>query len=245
LTSAPPAKVQTGIPGLDALLGGGFPEGKVVLLVGEPGTGKTVFASQFLMWGLETKQRAIFVGMNELKSRYLSEMKGLRIDFSSHEKDGRFSFVDATSIRRIPEQASVGRIPVGGRELGLVNLVDTIQEAVAKSHPSRIAVDSISDLIFRFPSMEERRPAVLDIVEALQETGATCLITGEITSTGPDRDLQPEEYLSEGVIQLKTLAKGVRSIQVLKMRGSKVDTKPRPYVITDSGLQVLATEEIY
>jgi KaiC/GvpD/RAD55 family RecA-like ATPase len=245
LIAAPPAKIQTGIPGLDALLGGGFPEGKVVLLVGEPGTGKTIFASQFLKWGLEKKQRAIFVGMNERKERYLSEMKGLQIDFTTQEKDGSFSFVEATGIRRIPEQARVGRIPVGGRELGLVNLVDTIQEAVAKDHPSRIVVDSISDLIFRFPRMEERRPVVLDIVEALQETGATCLITSEITSTGPDRDLQPEEYLSEGVIQLKTLPKGVRSIQILKMRGSKIDTKPRPYVISDAGVQVLSAEEIY
>ncbi|HKT22416.1 MAG TPA: ATPase domain-containing protein, partial [Nitrososphaerales archaeon] len=98
---------------------------------------------------------------------------------------------------------------------------------------------------FRFPKVEERRPVILDLVEALQETGATCIITSEVTSTGPDRALQPEEYLAEGVIQLRTLPKGTRSIQVLKMLGSKLDTKPRPYVISESGIDVLATEEIY
>jgi KaiC/GvpD/RAD55 family RecA-like ATPase len=111
--------------------------------------------------------------------------------------------------------------------------------------PKRIAIDSISDLVFRFPEVEQRRPVILDLVEALQSTGSTCVMTSEVTSTGTERTLQPEEYLAEGVIQLKTLQKGGRSIQVLKMRGSKIDIKPRPYVISEKGIEVLATEEIY
>jgi circadian clock protein KaiC len=240
------AKVQSGLPGLDDLLLGGFPQGKVVLVLGEPGTGKSILASQYLMWGLSKgHENAIFIGMNESKDRYVAEMKGLGMDFQPYENGGSFGYIDATDIRRIPEQARVGRIPVGGRELGLVNLVDTIQEGFEKFAPKRIVIDSISDLVFRFPLVEQRRPVILDLVEALQSTNSTCVMTSEVTSTGPDRMLQPEEYLAEGVIQLKTLQKGVRSIQVLKMRGSKIDTKPRPYVIGESGIDVLATEEIY
>ncbi|HEY6283324.1 MAG TPA: ATPase domain-containing protein [Nitrososphaerales archaeon] len=239
-------RVQSGLPGLDKLLEGGFPPGKVVLVLGEPGTGKSILASQYLMWGLTNgHENGVFIGMNESKERYVSEMKGLGMDFEPFEKDTKFGFVDATDIRRIPDQARVGRIPVGGRELGLVNLVDTIQEAAEKFAPKRIAIDSISDLVFRFPEVEQRRPVILDLVEALQSTGSTCVMTSEVTSTGTERTLQPEEYLAEGVIQLKTLQKGGRSIQVLKMRGSKIDTKPRPYVISEKGIEVLATEEIY
>ena len=161
------------------------------------------------------------------------------------EKDGTFSYVDATEVRRIPEQAKVGRIPVGGRELGLVNLMDMIQEAIEKHSPKRVVVDSISDLVFRYPKMEERRPVVLDLVETLQGTKATCLMTSELLSTGEGRLLQPEEYLAEGVIILRTIQKGARAIQILKMRGSKVDTHPRPYVISSKGIEVLATEEVY
>jgi KaiC/GvpD/RAD55 family RecA-like ATPase len=167
------------------------------------------------------------------------------MDFAELEKKGNFAYVDATEVRRIPEQAKVGRIPVGGRELGIVNLLDLIQEAIERVSPKRIVVDSISDLIFRFPRIEERRPVVLDIVDALEATGATSLLTSELLSTGETRTLQPEEYLAEGVIVLRQLKKGVRGIQILKMRGSRIDTKPRPYKITEKGLEVYSTEELY
>jgi len=240
------SKLETGVPGLNAILDGGYSEGRVVLVLGEPGTGKTILCSQFLHWGATRHgDKGVFIGMNEPKSRFMNEMLSLGMDFSNIEKSGKFSYVDAIDVRRIPEQAKVGRIPVGGRELGLVNLVDMVQDAFQKFSPKRVMIDSISDLIFRYPSVEERRPVVLDIVETLSSTGATCLMTSELLSTGQDRSLQPEEYLAEGVILLRTLRKGTRTIQISKMRGSRVDIKPRPYAIKDNGIEVYATEDVY
>jgi KaiC/GvpD/RAD55 family RecA-like ATPase len=228
------------------MLDGGFNNGRVVLVLGEPGTGKTILCSQFLYSGAtQQNEKGVFIGMNEPKPRFMSEMRNLGMDFAKLEKEGKFSYVDATEVRRIPEQARVGRIPVGGRELGLVNLIDLIQEGIDKVSPKRVVVDSVSDLVFRFPKVEERRTVVLDIVEALQSTKATCLLTSEVLSTGENRTLQPEEYLAEGVIFLRTTRKGVRSIQILKMRGTKVDTTPRPYAIKDNGIEVYSGEEIY
>ncbi|MFI5420879.1 MAG: RAD55 family ATPase [Nitrososphaerales archaeon] len=243
-TSSP--KLSTGVEGLDSILDGGFAEGRVILVLGEPGSGKTILCSQFLHYGSSSrKEKSAFIGMNEPKSRFLVEMQGLGMDFEKLEREGVFSYIDVTEVRRIPEEAKVGRIPVGGRELGLVNLMDTIQEAIDKDAPKRIVIDSISDLIFRFPKIEERRPVVLDLVETLQSSKATCLMTSELVSTGESRTLQPEEYLAEGVILMRTLRKGSRAIQALKMRGSKVDTSPRPYVIKESGIEVYSTEEVY
>ena len=228
------------------MLGGGFPEGKVILVLGEPGTGKTILCSQYLHCGaIEKGEKGVFIGMNEPKARLFTELKDLGINFADLEKSGSFGYVDATEVRRIPDQARVGRIPVGGRELGLANLIDLMQEGIEKLSPKRIVLDSVSDLVFRFPKIEDRRPAVLDIVESLQSTGATCLITSELLSTGDSRRLQPEEYLAEGLIVLSIIRKGIRTIQISKMRGSKIDTTPRPFVIRDSGLEVLAREEIY
>jgi len=228
------------------MLDGGFNRGRVILVLGEPGTGKTIVCSQFLHHGAAVMgENSMFIGMNEPKTRFLKEMLALGMDFAKLEGEGKFKYVDATEVRKIPEQTKVGRIAVGGRELGLVNLLETIQDAMAKFEPSRIAVDSMSDLVFRFPTVEERRPVVLDLIETLQSSSATSLLTSELLSTGEERLLQPEEYLAEGVLLLRTLRKGVRTVQILKMRGSKVDTHPRPYVITGRGLEVLATEEVY
>jgi circadian clock protein KaiC len=238
--------MSSGLPGLDTMLDGGFNRGRVVLVLGEPGTGKTIICSQYLHKGAaELGEHSMFIGMNEPKSRFLREMLNLGMDFAALESEGKFKYVDATEVRKIPDTAKVGRIAVGGRELGLVNLLETIQDTIAKFEPTRIALDSMSDLVFRFPSVEERRPVVLDLIETLQSTSATSLLTSELLSTGEERILQPEEYLAEGVLLMRTLRKGVRTIQILKMRGSKVDTHPRPYVITGRGLEVLATEEVY
>jgi len=248
LSSTPDAeeKLSSGLSGLDTMLDGGFNRGRVVLILGEPGTGKTIICSQYLYKGsAELGERTMFIGMNEPKSRFMREMLNLGMDFARLDAEGKFMYVDATEVRKIPETAKVGRIAVGGRELGLVNLLETIQTAIAKFEPSRIALDSMSDLVFRFPTVEERRPVVLDMIETLQGTSATSLLTSELLSTGEERMLQPEEYLAEGVLLMRTLKKGVRTIQVLKMRGSKVDTHPRPYVITGRGIEVLASEEVY
>lgn len=239
-------KLSTGTPGLDAMLNGGISKGRVILVLGGPGTGKTILCAKYLYQGAKEKnERGAYVGMNEPKSRFLGEMRSIGMDFADLEKRKLFSYVDATDVRRIPEQAKVGRIPVGGKELGLVNLIDAVQTVVEDFSPQRIVVDSISDLIFRFSTLEERRPVVLDLVETLQSSGATCLMTSEVLSTGEERMVQPEEYLAEGVILLTAPRKGVRSVQVLKMRGSNMDTKARPYNIGDSGLVVLSTEEVY
>ncbi len=239
-------KLGSGVLGLDTLLGGGFPEGKVVLILGEPGTGKSILCSQYLHWGAtHEREKGVYIGMSEPKSRFTGEMLTLGMDFAKLEKEGIFAYVDATGIRVIPERAKVGRVPVSGKELALVDLIDIVQEQIDKLSPERVVLDSISDLIFHFPRVEERRPAVLDLVDVLQSTGTTCLLTSELLSTGEDRLLQPEEYLAEGLIFLRILRKGVRTVQILKMRGSKVDTIPRPFVINDRGMEVYATEEVY
>jgi KaiC/GvpD/RAD55 family RecA-like ATPase len=239
-------KLPTGIPGLDSLIDGGFTDGRIVLVLGEPGTGKTIFCSQFLHYGATEKdEKGVFIGMNEPQNRFMSEMAALGMDFQGLEKQGKFAYIDATEVRRIPEQATVGRIPVGGRELSLVNLIDMIQDGIQKLAPKRVVIDSISDLVFRYPAVDERRPVVLDIVETLGATQATCLMTSELNSTGTDRVLQPEEYLAEGVVLLRTMRGGTRTIQISKMRGSKVDIKPRPYSIKDKGIEIYATEEVY
>ncbi len=237
--------VTTGITGLDKILGGGFPQGRVIVVIGGPGCGKSILSSQFLYNGItKSNENAVYISLDESKEHYMTEMLSFGWDFDSLEKEGKFNFVDANNVKQIPQDAQIGRLQVGGKELGLVNLIDMINSAVEKTKARRIVLDSISGLIFRFPKIEERRLAILDIIDGLSATGATCIVTSELISSGESRELQAEEYIAHGVITLQTLRSGDRAIQVRKMRGAKVDTHPRPYMIKDNGFEVYATENI-
>src|SRR5712691_10420665 len=98
-------KLATGIAGLDSILDGGFSEGRVILVLGEPGTGKTILCSQYLYFGATQKnEKGLFIGMNEPKPKFATEMAALGMDFERLEKTGTFSYVDATEVKRIPEE---------------------------------------------------------------------------------------------------------------------------------------------
>ena len=85
--------LPTGVPGLDELLNGGIPEGRVVLVVGGPGSGKTTLASQFLYKGIsDYNENGVFVSIDEEKEHYYNEMINFGWDFSQTEINGKFSF---------------------------------------------------------------------------------------------------------------------------------------------------------
>jgi len=249
-------KVETGISGLDMMLRGGFPEGRMVLLMGGPGTGKTVFCSQFLHYGAIKKgMKTVYISLDETKSDFLQEMLTFGWNFKELEQDNRFTFIDASHVRRIPEEARVGRLRVGGKELARERLIDSIfkmfeggraiDRFIGDLGAQLVVLDSISGLLFRFPEAWEKRQAILDILEALKNIGATCLITSEAISIGEERQVQPEEYLCHGAILLQTLRTGNRAVSILKMRGTEVDSAPRPYQIGQTGIEIYAEKSVY
>jgi len=250
-------KMETGISGLDKMLQGGFPEGRMILVTGGPGTGKTIFCSQFLQHGAAKGEKTVYISLDETKTHFTEEMLTFGWDFKKLEQDNKFKFIDASSVRRIPEQAKVGTIPVEGKELARTRLMDEIittfngsrskgiERMFADFGAQRVVLDSVSGLTFRFPEAWQKRQAILDIMEALNNSEATCLITSEAVTIGEERQVQPEEYLSQGVVHLQTLGTGERAVRILKMRGTEVDSVPRPYKIGETGIEVYSDQSIY
>ena len=84
------------------MVDGGLPEGRVVLVIGGPGTGKTILCSQFLFKGIYDKQEnGVFVSLDESKEQFHSEMKQFGWDFEKAENEGKFSFMDATRMSQV------------------------------------------------------------------------------------------------------------------------------------------------
>ena len=88
-------RVATGVEGFDNLIEGGFPKGDLILLVGHPGSGKTILSSQFLHHGASRQQEpGIYVSFAENREAFLRNMKRSRMDFEKLEKQNLFRFLD-------------------------------------------------------------------------------------------------------------------------------------------------------
>ena len=226
-------RVPTGIAGFDEMIEGGIPAGRTIIVIGGPGTGKTIFCAQFLNHGI-TKygQKGLYVSLEERRSHLYREMCRFNWNLVKHEKEGKLAFIDATP--------SSGRGAIPFRSLEQV--LREILRIAAEIHVQRIAVDGIASLLFEFPNLLDRRRAILRLVNALSDTGATTVLTNELSIANNGRPVQLEEYLTHGTVILQTLDDGsssVRALQIEKMRETTVDPKFTPYLITSSGIEVL------
>src|SRR5207248_453389 len=88
-------RVPTGIKGLDELLGGGFPEGRCILVVGSPGSGKTTFALQYLYHGAMLGETGLYVTLDEHPDLVKKNLQSYDWDIDGMEKKGKLLFIDA------------------------------------------------------------------------------------------------------------------------------------------------------
>ena len=237
--------VETGIPGLNDLVSGGFPEGRVILLVGGPGSGKTILCSQFLYKGIsDLEEGAIFVSLDEGKDHYLVEMQNFGWDFKKAEEEGKFVFLDATRMSR---SAALGaKFGANGanlrtKQLPIDRLVESIESEIHRINAKRVVVDTLATLFQRFPDPIERRNSIVDLFESLSDLGITTLVTSELGRLSLNRKVSVEEYLAHGVILAQTLfSNGVttRALQVTKMRGVKINPNVVPYTIDTNGVEI-------
>ena len=89
---------------------------------------------------------------------------------------------------------------------------------------------------------------MLMLFDALSSSGATCLVTSELRTSMLTRRFQLEEYLSQGVVLMRTgIHEGnvLRAVQVEKMRGIAHDTQLRPYLISQNGIEVFAKDKVF
>lgn len=246
-------KITTGIDGLDELVGGGFPEGRVVLIIGGPGTGKTIVCSQFLYKGIyENQENGVFVSLDEGRDHFYSEMQQFGWDFRNAENERKFAFVDATRMSRVAmlkeKLYKEETRSLRGKRLSVDKLIEDLQAKIQTTEAKRIAVDTLAALTYRFPDPIERRTAVVDLIESLADLGVTSLVTTELGYLGLERNAVEEEFLVHGVIMMQTLFAGgttTRAIQVEKMRGAKVNPSLVPYSIDQNGVEVFPNMPLF
>ena len=246
-------RIATGIDGLDELVGGGFPGGRVILVIGGPGAGKTIMCSQFLYNGIyKNQENGVFVSLDESKDHFYAEMQKFGWDFRKAEEEKKFAFVNATRMSRVAmlkeELYKEESRSLRGKQLSVDRLIEDLQAKIQQVNAKRVAVDTLAALVFRFPDPIERRTAIVDLIESLADLGVTSLVTTELGYLGLERNALEEEFLVHGVIMMQTLFSGgttTRAIQVEKMREAKVNPSLVPYSIDQNGIEIFPNMPLF
>ncbi len=247
--------VPTGIPGLDDLLGGGYPRGRVILITGGPGSGKTTISMQFLIDGIERfDERGVFVSLEESKYHIVGEMANFDWDLEKYEKKNQIAVVDASPLRQIakeredvpPSEEEHRDVRIRGAEFSIQALSTVIRSYARVTRATRIVIDPITSLSFQFPDEQQRRIAIIDLLDSLMSMGTTNIITSEmgalVGGTPNGRQIPAEEYLCHGVIVLHNASVSGRGVvpllEIEKMRGTKHDKQLHQYNFTEKGIVV-------
>jgi KaiC/GvpD/RAD55 family RecA-like ATPase len=245
--------IPTGVPGLDELISGGFPKGRVILVLGGPGAGKTILASQFLYKGIsEFNENGILISLDEGKNHFFEEMAKFGWDFKKAEDEGKFGYIDATRLSRVAmlkeKMLREETTSLRGKELQVDRLIEELQAKIKQVAAKRVVLDTLASLFYRFLDPIERRTASVDLIEALSDLGATVLVTTELSQLGLERRLMDEEFLVHGVIMMQTLFSGgttTRGLQVEKMRGVSVNNNLVPYTIDNGGIEIYPAMSLF
>lgn len=215
-------RVSTGIPGLDEILGGGYPKGTNVLVCGASGTGKTIFCMQFLREGITARQEGgIFITLEERTPDLREEMLSLGWDLAEHEKNGNLVIVDAASSRiNLP---STDEFKMGSG-FDIDSLILEVHRVTTKINAKRLVLDSIPALELKINEPSEFRKTLFRLSSLLLEIGITSLMTTESAEPYLISRYGIEEFVSRGVIVLSLEEEASdlkRFLRVRKMRGTK------------------------
>lgn len=221
-------KIETGIPGFDTVAMGGLPRNRMTLIAGTAGSGKTIFANQFLVRGLElTDGGAVFVTFEDAPDQIRRNMRSLGWEIEQWEESGRWAFVDA-AIR--PGEGSI----VAGA-FDLEALAARIQSAVKRVGASRISFDSINALFAQFEDHSMLRAELFRIVATLKEMDVTAIMTAERSNDyGDITRYGVEEFVADNVVILRNVLEAERrrrTLEILKVRGGRHQNGEFPFTI--------------
>ena len=209
-------RLTAGIPGLDLLTQGGLPRDRLTLVAGTAGSGKTVFAAQFIASGIEANEPGVFVTFEERADGIRRNMQSLGWPVSAWEGTGKWAFVDASPRHDVDTVFT-------GDDYDLSPLLARIRSTIDRIGARRVALDSVGSLISQFDRVGPARQMLFRLASMLEIAGVTTVMTAERPDDyGPIAHFGFEEFVADNVVILRNALEGEkrrRTIEVLQMRG--------------------------
>jgi circadian clock protein KaiC len=234
-------KASTGIAGFDEITGGGLPRGRTTLIVGGPGSGKTILALQFLVHGAKAcKEPGIFVAFEETSQRIVGNAASFSWKLAELRRQKLF-FLDAQPT---PELVQSGNFDLGG-------MLAMLEAKTAEMGARRIVFDALDIVLALLPDTAAKRREVYRLHEWLLARGLTGLITakagGDEASSIDQGEFGFMQFMVDcAVILNHSVEVGVsqRNLRVQKYRGSSFDENESPFLIGASGVEVAAAPRL-
>ena len=227
------SRARTGVPGLDDILAGGFEHGRVFLLEGSPGTGKTTIALRFLMEGAKIGEPGLYVTLSETANE-------LRAAAASHgwdlgDKIEVFEVVPPESLLDADQTQSL----LYASDLELGETTKLIFEAVERTRAKRIVIDSLSEIRLLGQSSLRYRRQILALKHYFARHNATVLLLDDLTSEINDKTVHS---VANGVVRLEETAPDYgserRRLRVIKYRAQAFRGGYHDFVIETGGVRV-------
>jgi len=208
-------RVPSGIDGLDSLIDGGFPKGSLILLAGNPGTGKTVFGMQFLCKGAKDHgENGIYVSFAESEDTLVNNMSKLfGYDLKTMEGDGKVKVLDFTTVT----------------EKGLSTILEMVLKEITILKAKRLVIDSFSAMAQAFREPIEARIILHNILgKMVRQLGCTTLLIAEVPTGSEKIGVSIEEFVADGVLVLRRDdydGRLIREIEIEKLRGTRLENQ--------------------
>lgn len=217
------ARVTMGVPGLDAMLGGGLPAGYSLLVVGPSGSGKTILATEFLAEGVRLGEHGVIAAFEKSPSQLLGNTK-----LYSMVQTGQVEVIDTRSLDLSIDET-------------LHDLINMINRTQAK----RVVIDSLSgfELALAPEFSEDFRGSLYRMVAELTNMGVTILMTSELEDRYTDLRFSPfgSAFLADAIVMQRYIeieGQFKRVISVVKVRGSAHSKDIRTFHITENGIVI-------
>jgi circadian clock protein KaiC len=226
-------KAATGVEGLDDILAGGLQRGRVYLIEGSPGTGKTTIATQFLLAGARGGERGLYITLSETEDE-------LRESAASHgwtieNPVSVYELIPPESLLDEQQQQSL----LYSSDLELGETTKRIFEVIEQHKPQRIVLDSLSEIRLLAQSSLRYRRQVLALKHYFARNGATVVMLDDLTSDTHDKTVHS---VAHGVIRLEELAPDYgsdrRRLRVIKYRGQSFRGGYHDMIIKTGGATV-------
>ncbi|MGK6355387.1 ATPase domain-containing protein [Sphingomonas sp. DT-207] len=224
--------ISTGVPGLDPIVGGGYAENRVHLVEGQPGSGKTSMALQFLMDGAKQGELGLYVTLSETKAELYAVA-------ASHG----WTFDGIEIFEMVPPELSLDpnsqQTVLYSSELELGETVRMVMAEVERVKPKRLVFDSLSEIRLLSQGSLRYRRQVLALKHFFLKMGCTVLMLDDLTSEQDDLNLHS---ISHGVLRLEQIAAlygaARRRLRCIKMRAVKFRGGYHDFTIERGGLRV-------